>query len=202
MWDEANLNQHQLLSLTSFYMSSFILISLIMYSFFLLLNLNSYSFKQLLIHLTIITLGIIFIFLLECYQFYYIITLFYENVWNYLGEDSVWQLDVDSPKIRAKQQYFVLALIAKYWHFLFIFFSWLFLVLKSFEQRRLHYTLFGVNLQNCLLLLVLNLLFNINWIKWLFRRFYDTTYYWFFTDSNAWLLESMLNELFTFFLGF
>ena len=199
MWDEANLNQHQLLSLTSFYMSSFILISLIMYSFFLLLNLNSYSFKQLLIHLTIITLGIIFIFLLECYQFYYIITLFYENVWNYLGEDSVWQLDVDSPKIRAKQQYFVLALIAKYWHFLFIFFSWLFVVFKSFEQKRIHYSLFGVNLQNLILLLLLNSLFVINWLKWIFRRFYDMVYYWFFTDQNMWFSYETADTLFNFF---
>jgi|JI7StandDraft_1071085.scaffolds.fasta_scaffold02073_3 hypothetical protein len=198
-FDEANLNQPQLLSLTSFYFSNILLLLLIFYSIFIILNLSSYNFKQLLTHLTVVTLGIIFIFLLECYQFYYIITMFYESVWSYSGENAVWGLTIDSPKIRAKQQYFILALIAKYWHFLFIFFSWLFVVFKSYEQRRIHYTLFGVNLQNLMLLLLLNSLFAANWLKWVIRRFYDISYYWFFADINNWTTSVTAEELLTFF---
>lgn len=198
-FDEANLNQPQLLSLTSFYFSNILLLLLIFYSIFIILNLNSYNFKQLLTHLTVVTLGIIFIFLLECYQFYYIISMFYESTWAYSGENGVWGLTVDSPKLRAKQQYFILALIAKYWHFLFIFFSWLFVVFKSYEQRRIHYTLFGVNLQNLMLLLLLNVLFVANWVKWIIRRFYDISYYWFFADLNNWTTSVTAEELLTFF---
>lgn len=201
-FDESNLNQNNLTAPLSFYFTTLPLLFLIIYSFYIMLNLPSFLYKQQVFHIKIISIVLVYIFLIECYQFYYVITLFSEISWDFENNSNSWSLTWRSPKIRVKSQYVILALIAKYWHFLFIFFSWLFLVLKSFEQRRLHYTLFGVNLQNCLLLLVLNLLFNINWIKWLFRRFYDTTYYWFFTDSNAWLLESMLNELFTFFLGF
>lgn len=195
MFDESNLNQTQLLSVNAFYMANITLIILIVYSTYVLINLNSYQFKQLLAHLTIITCGLIFMFLTECYQFYYIITMFYESTWEYLGSDGVWQLNIDSPKLRTKQQYFILALIAKYWHFLFIFFSWLFVVFKSFEQRSVSYNLFGVNLQNLLLLLILNTLFLANWLKWVVRRFYDTSYYWFFSDTNAWTYYELMREL-------
>lgn len=195
MFDESNLNQTHLLSVKAFYAGNLVLITLIVYSLYVLINLNNYQFKQLLTHLTIITCGLIFMFLTECYQFYYIITMFYESTWEYLGADGVWQLNIDSPKLRAKQQYFILALIAKYWHFLFIFFSWLFVVFKSFEQRSISYNLFGVNLQNLLLLLILNTLFLANWLKWILRRFYEVSYYWFFSDVNAWAHHEVLREL-------
>lgn len=195
MYDESNLNQTFLLSLPIFYFTLVSLITLICYSLFVLYNLPNYTYRQVLVHLVIITLGIIYIFLLECYQFYYIITLFYENVWTFNTEGNFWELTVETPKLRVKQQYFILALIAKYWHFLFIFFSWLFLVTKSYEQKRIYYSLFSLNIQNLLLLLLLNTLFIANWIKWIYRRFYDYIYYWFFTDVNNWTFFSWFNEL-------
>jgi len=201
-FDESNLNQNFLTSLVSFYISNSILVFLIMYSIYLMLNLPNLTYKQQVLHLKLITLLMVYIFLLECYQFYYVITLFSEIVWDFDNASNLWTLNWKSPKLRVKTQYLILALIAKYWHFLFIFFSWLFLVLKSFEQKRIHYTLFGVNLQNCILLFILNILFNINWIKWVFRRFYDTTYYWFFLDFNNWASEALLSEFSLFFLSF
>ena len=195
MFDESNLNQTFLLSPVSFYLSIIILLFLIIYSFFLVLNLPSFTYKQLLTHVLIITAGIIYIFLLECYQFYYVITMFFENIWQYKTPAKTWELGIESPKLRVKQQYFILALIAKYWHFLFIFFSWLFMVTKSYEQKRIHYSLLGVNIQNLLLLLLLNMLFIINWVKWVCRRFADIIFYWFFTDLNNWNTLSFFNEL-------
>lgn len=195
MFDESNLNQTFLLSPKIFYTNLILLILLITYSYYILHNLVNYTYKQLLTHLTIVTLGIIYIFLLECYQFYYVLTFFFENIWSFDEENVLWTLNTDTPKIRLKQQYFLLALIAKYWHFLFIFFSWLFLVIKSYEQKRIYYNLFSLNVQNLMLLLLLNTLFITNWIKWLLRRFYDISYYWFFTDYSNWTLYFYFSEL-------
>ena len=201
-FDESNLNQTGLTSLVSFYISSLILFFLVFYSLYLMLNLSNFIYKQQIFHLKVITILFVYVFLIECYQFYYVITLFFEMTWDFDGASNLWTLDWRTPKIRVKNQYFVLALIAKYWHFLFIFFSWLFLILKSFEQKRLHYTLFGVNIQNCILLFLLNLLFNIYWLKWLIRRYYDVVYYWFFIDINNWSFLNITTEFFNFFNNF
>lgn len=202
MFDEANLNQKHLLSINAFYLSLILLIYLIVYSYYILQNLPNYNYKQLLTHLTIITVVIIYIFLIECYQFYYILTFFFENSWTFDEDNNLWVISIDTPKIRLKQQYFLLALIAKYWHFLFIFFSWLFLVIKSYEQKKINYNLFSLNLQNLLLLLLLNTLFITNWIKWLFRRFADVSYYWFMTDYNNWAIHYYLYEMYTLLINF
>ena len=200
MFDEASLNQSSLLSAVSFYLTSVLLLLLALYSIFILLNINAFTFKQLLVHLSIVSVFIIFIFLIECYQFYYIISSFYETTWSYLGEEGVWESTEDSVKLRIREQYFILALIAKYWHFLFIFFSWLFVVFKAYESKRLRYSLFAVNLQNLMLLFILNSLFAVQWLKWVFRRFYDSVYFWFFADFNGWTLYASASETSNFFL--
>lgn len=79
MFDEASLNQSSLLSLVNFYLTGALLLLLVLYSIFILLNINAFTFKQLLVHLSIVSVFVIFIFLIECYQFYYIISSFYET---------------------------------------------------------------------------------------------------------------------------
>lgn len=79
MFDESYLNQTHLFSASVAYFSTLLLIGLIFYSYYLLLNLPSMSARQHTVHLTLIMLGLIYIFLLENYQFYYIMTMFYEN---------------------------------------------------------------------------------------------------------------------------
>lgn len=199
MFDEGSLNQTHLTNLIAVYFSFVLIVFMIFYSYYTLLNLNNFCFKQKLLHLTVSTVGLLFVFLLESYQFYYIITLFFENIWYYSSADNLWILNYESPRIRVKQQYLLLALIAKYWHFLFIFFSWIFLIIKVYEQKRIYYPLFGLNLQNFLILFGLNLLFNLVWVKWIIRRFYDVVYYWFFIDSNNWLFLTFNYEIFNFF---
>lgn len=194
-FDEASLNQTYLPSLVSGYFSLFFLLIISVYSYYIMLNLPNFVFKQIVFHLKVVSLFMIVVFLLECYQFYYVLTAFFEINWVFNPQTNLWSLEWFSPKLRVKHQYFLLALIAKYWHFLFIFFSWLFVIMKCFEQKRLHYTLFGVNVQNCLLLILLNLLFYVGWLKWLMRRFGDVIYFWFFTDYNQWNALMYLNEI-------
>ncbi len=201
-YDESNLNQDQLLSLLTSYYSSFLLIFIIFYSFYVLLNLVNFTFKQSMVHLTIISILFIYVFLLECYQFYYVITMFYENVFVFQGTLNSWLLDIDSPRMRTKLQYLVLGAVAKYWHFLFIFFFWLFTIYKFYEKKRVSYVLLGAAIQNFLILVGLNLLFSVYWIKWIFRRFYDIIYYWFFTDTNNSTVINFFTELYLFVLNF
>jgi hypothetical protein len=189
MYDESNFNQTFLPNLTTFYFSIILLIFIIFYSYYLLLNISNFSFKQQLTHLLINSVLMIYIFLLESYQFYYLVNTFFEITWEYAEDIKTWVLETENPKIRVKTQYLMLALIAKYWHFIFIFFSWLFLLYKSYERRRVYYSLFGFVIQNCIILMLLNLLFCVQWLKWLIRRYYDVIYYWFFTDSNNWFLN-------------
>ena len=200
--DEANLNQSFVTNLSSFYFSTVLLLFLIFYSVYLLLNLPNFNFKQQISHLTVITIFFLYGFLLETYQFYYVIAGFFELIWDFSEESNSWTVDTLSPWIRTKQQYLTLALIAKYWHFLFIFISWLFMVFKFYENKRVSYTLIGVNIQNYMLLFLLNILFNVNWLKWITRRFYDESYYWFFADFNYWTSKVAIDELFTFFSSF
>ena len=201
MYDESNFNQTFLPNLTTFYFSIILLIFVIFYSYYLLLNISNFSFKQQLTHLLINSVLMIYIFLLESYQFYYLINTFFEITWEYAEDIKTWVLETENPKIRVKTQYLMLALIAKYWHFVFIFFSWLFLLYKSYERRRVYYSLFGFVIQNCIILMLLNLLFCVQWLKWLIRRYYDVIYYWFFTDSNNWFLNDF-TEAFVGLLGF
>lgn len=193
-YDQSSLNNDFLLSLPNTYWSYSILIILIWYLYIIILCLPQFTIRQTILHLTIITLGLLYIFLLESYQFYYILTIFFENIWVFNFETNLWSLEVETPQIRVKQQYLLLALIAKFWHFIFIFISWLFFIFKSYEQRKVNYIQLGVNLQNLLILFGLNIIFIVQWGKWLIRRYWDSVYYWFFTNSNTFSITEYINE--------
>lgn len=201
MYDESNLNQTHLFSLVNAYMSYILLVFILFYSWYLILNINNFNSRQQILHLTLLTLSLVYIYLIESYQFYYVLTTFIESFWIFDAQANVWTLEFEVPRLRAKHQYLLLALIAKYWHFLFIFLSWLFFAVKSFEQKRIFYPLFGVNIQNLIILFGLNILFYAQWLKWVVRRFYDIVYYWFFIDPNNWTIYNVFSACYDFFLS-
>lgn len=194
-FDSSALNQTYLPNISNIYISSFVLVATIAYYYYWTLNFPNFSIQQIIFSASLITLYFVYTYIIESYQFYYTITLFFESIWNYLHEFNVWIQETESPRLRVKHQYLILALIAKYWHFIFIFISWLFFVLKVFEQKRSFYTHSGVNLQNLFILFWLNFLVIVQWFKWVERRFLDSSYYWFFTDSNNSSYFAILNEL-------
>ena len=195
MYDFSSLNQSYLPNLWIMYCNTFILLIAIVYLYFWILNISGFTFQQNVFHVFFITLIFIYLFFIESYQFYYVITVFFENFWFYNQEQNIWVLEFESPRLRVKQQYLILALIAKYWHFIFIFLSWVFFIIKFFEQKRSYYTHTGFNLQNLIILFWLNFLFIIQWAKWVSRRFLDSIYYWFFTDSNFYFFKYFFYEL-------
>lgn len=184
MYDYSALNQEFLISLQVIGVNIILLSLVIYFMYFTLLRINSNSWSQINLYLVIISVFIFFSFFIETYQFYYVISTFNERLWVFNEEENLWVIETDNPILRTKHQYLFVCLIAKYWHFLFIFLSWVFFLIKSFEKRKITYVLFGANLQNIVLLYVLNFACYLQWFKWVYRRFFDLPYTWFFTNID------------------
>ena len=184
MYDYSGLNQEYLVSLHSAGINIILLSLVIYFMYFTMLRINSNSWNQLSVYLILISSFIFFSFFLETYQFFYVISTFNERLWVFNEEENLWLIEIDNPILRTKHQYLLMCLIAKYWHFLFIFLSWVFFLVKSFEKKKITFVMFGVNLQNIVLLYVLNLACYIQWFKWLYRKFFDLPYNWFMVSID------------------
>lgn len=196
MFDYSNLNQELLIQLkTSF--KNMILISIAIYlCFILILNNNFLTYYQNLLTLMLISLIIFYMLFIETYQFVYIISIFSEKNWLFNEFNQVWVLEFEQNNLRVKQQYFILCLIAKYWHFIFIFISWFFFLIKCIEINKINYNILGYNTQNLIILYVLNLMCLIQWSKYLFKKFLEIVYFWFHTQYDEKFLSSLISEIF------
>lgn len=195
MYDYSAINQEFLVPLHVIFTNIVLLSVVIYFMYFTLIRINSNSWVQLNVYLVVISVFVFFSFFLETYQFYYVISSFNERLWVFNEEDNLWMVDIENPIFRTKHQYMFVCLIAKYWHFLFIFLSWVFFLIKSFEKRKVTYVLFGANLQNMVLLYALNFACYLQWFKWLYRRFFDLPYTWFFTNIDNKVLFRIVNEM-------
>ena len=202
MYDYSSLNQEYLISLHVAGVNVIILSLIIYLMYFTMLRINSNSWTQLNLYLMIISLFIFYSFFIETYQFYYVLSTFNERFWNFNEEENLWVVEIDNPILRTKHHYLLVCLIAKYWHFLFIFLSWVFFLIKSFERRKITYVLFAANLQNIIILYVLNFACYLQWFKWVYRRFADLPYTWFMTSIDTKLLFRLFFELKLLFLRF
>ena len=169
---------------------------IIYFSYVLLLNNNYLNYYQNIILLSLISTIIIYTLYIESYQFVYVISYYTDKNWNFDTTNQVWILEIEQNNIRVKQQYFVLCLIAKYWHFIFIFISWVFFLIKCFEIGKINYILLGYNIQNLLILYILNMFCLIQWIKWLTKKFLELTYYWFHIQYDEKLLNYFVTEVY------
>jgi len=197
MFDYANLNQEFLIQLKISYKNLVLLNIAIWLSFFLLLSINYYIYFQNLLILIIIFLIIVYMLYIESYQFVYIISTFVDKEWIFDEIQNLWVLEIEQNNLRVKQQYFVLCLIAKYWHFIFIFISWSFFLVKSLEVKNISITILGFNTQNLIILSVLNLLCLVQWIKIFFKKFLEITYSWFFIEYDEKFFITLLYEFYT-----
>lgn len=196
MFDYSSLNQELLIQLKTSY-KSLILLSLAIYlCYVLLLNNNFLNYHQNVTLLSIISLIIIYTLYVESYQFVYTISYYTDKNWNFDSNTQLWILELEQNNIRVKQQYFILCLIAKYWHFIFIFISWIFFLVKCFEINKINYVLLGYNVQNLLILYVLNIFCLVQWIKWLTKKFLELTYYWFHIQYDEKLLNTSVSEIY------
>jgi len=194
MYDYSAINQDYLASLTVIYTNTVMLSFTIYLMYILLLQLNFTKWAQQSLFLLIISIFVFFTFFIETYQFYYLLNTFSEKVWLFNEETNLWVLTQDAPVMRCKHYYLMTYLIAKYWHFLFIFLSWVFFMAKNLEKRQVNYVLFGANLQNLVLLFILNISCYAQWLKWFYRRFYDIPYKWFFINSSNSFFANLWHE--------
>lgn len=197
MYDYSSLNQELLIQLKTSYKSLILLSLAIYFSYVLILNNNYLTYYQNIIILSLISLIIIYTLYIESYQFVYVLTYYTDKNWNFDSSNQLWVLESEQNNIRVKQQYFILCLIAKYWHFIFIFISWVFFLVKCFEVNKINYILLGYNVQNLLILYILNLFCLVQWIKWLTKKFMELTYYWFHIQYDEKLLNSLVLEVYS-----
>lgn len=180
-----------------------ILLSIAIYlGFILILNLNFLVYYQTIAILTTISLIVVYSLYIESYQFAYILNIFSDNSWVYSDHEHLWTLEIEENNLRTKQQYFILCLVAKYWHFIFIFISWFFFLIKSLESSKITITLLGYNVQNLLILYILNLMCLAQWVKFLFKKFLEITYYWLFIQYDEKFFVNFVYELWNTFIYF
>lgn len=195
MFDYSNLNQELLIQLKSSYKNMLLLSIAIYFSFILIFALNFFVFYQSIIVLTLISLIIFYTLFIETYQFIYIINLFADKTLVFDDIKQLWTLEVEQNNLRVKQQYFILCLIAKYWHFIFIFISWFFFLIKSVEAGNINFTLLGYNTQNLIILYVLNLMCLVQWFKYVFKKFLELTYCWFHIQYDEKFFINIISEI-------
>jgi len=196
MFDYSSLNVELLIQLKTTFKNLLLLTWAIYFSFVLIYNLNFLNYFQNLFTLTIILLIIFYSLYIESYQFVYIISLYSDKTWLFEDISQSWILEVEQNNLRVKQQYFIYCLIAKYWHFIFIFISWFFFFIKSLEIKKISYTMLGYNTQNLLILYVLNILCLIQWIKYSSKKFLEIIYYWFHFQYDEKLLNTFFFEIY------
>lgn len=194
MFDYNNVHNDFILNLQSGFFNTFLLSSILFSCQILSIFISVRSQFQSLVLLVIISVGVFYLFFLESYQAYYVFNGFSDIIFVFDEEQNCWNLDYESVRLRTKHYYFILCVIAKFWHFIFIFFSWLFFLLKALELRKISHNLLSFNYQNLLILFGLNLLCYCNWVRFLFRRCIDLTYFWFFTNPDQKLLKLIVEE--------
>ena len=197
MFDYSNLNQELLIQVKTTYKNLVLLSVAIYISFILMFNLNYLQFSQNIILLLIILLIIFYSLCIESYQFVYIISLFGDKVWLFEDISQSWSLEIEQNSSRVKQQYFAYCLIAKYWHFIFMFISWFFFFTKTLEIKKLSYTMLGYNTQNLLIIYILNLMCLIQWLKFCYKKFVEITYACYHYQYD----EKIINQVYTEFLN-
>lgn len=189
-------------SLKSFIFNFFLLIFLLNIFFYLVLNIKYKSFYKISFDFNLILLIFFLLLLVESYQFYYLVNSYDEHFWYFDYDDLLWEIDFDIPRMRNKNHYNSLILLAKFWHFIFIFVSWVFFLIKAYEQKKYKFFILASNYQNILILLVLNCFCAVSYLKWIFRRFLDQTYYWFFTSFRANNYNLFFFDIFFYFKSF
>jgi len=158
--------------------------SLIMLSYFLILNLKWTSFSKQVPILITITFILIYVFWLEFYQFFHIINYYENPVWSFDNDEFMWNLDPEFKRTRIANNAVTLCLLAKFWHLVFIFIFWIFFIIRVNEIGRVRYPLLAANAQNFIILYLMSWLYMYPWLKFILKKQMETPYYWYFFNAR------------------
>ena len=176
--------------------------SLLLVFVYLLLLFNKWNtFSKVNNIVFIITILLFYIFWLEFYQFFYILTSYGKTNWHYKLEEHIWNLEVDFKRTRIVNHYVTICLIAKFWHILFTVIFWVFFVLRGIESSRFRYPLLVSNLQNFFIIYFMSWVYMYPWFKFFFRKILDWQYYWFFLNNRRLGFFLFCNDIKLFYWG-
>ena len=179
MYAQARLYKTHLFSWRLFLIKIVPSILIILLGFYLQVTLRWGLFSRQNPVLITITLLIVYIFWVEFYQFYHIISYYGNFFWNYDYDEFLWVLELDDRRTRIVNNLVSICLIAKFWHIVFLFVFWVFFLLRANELRRVRYQFMASNIQNFIILYIMSWAYMYPWFKFLIRKQMDSPYYWF-----------------------
>lgn len=195
MYDQIKLFKTHLFSWRLFLLKIVPVVSLFILSYYLILNLKWTTFSRQAPVLVAITLLLIYVFWLEFYQFFHIISFFDNLTWSFDPEEYLWDLNSDFRRTRIANNIVTMCLIAKFWHLVFIFVFWVFFMLRVNEIGRVRYALLAANSQNFIILYMMSWVYMYPWVKFAFRRHLETQYYWYFFNARRIGIRVFFNDL-------
>jgi len=148
MYDQIKLFKTHLFSWRLFLLKLVPVLTLVILSYYLILNIKWTSFSKQTPIIVSITLIFIYVFWLEFYQFFHIISFFENLTWSYDSESFIWNLDSEYKRTRIVNNLVTICLLAKFWHLVIIFLFWIFFVLRVNEIGRIRFPLLAANAQN------------------------------------------------------
>jgi len=201
MYDQAKLFKTHLFSWRLFLLKIIPVVSMVILGYYLLLSLKWTNFSKQTPLLVLLTLILIYVFWLEFYQFFHIISYYGSLIWSFDTDEFLWNLDIDFKRTRIINNLTTICLLAKFWHLVFIFVFWVFFLLRINEIGRVRYPLLAANLQNFIILYIMSWLYMFPWLKFGFRRHLETQYYWFFYSIRRLGIRVFLNDLIIFYIS-
>jgi hypothetical protein len=184
MFDQISVFKTHLFSWKIFLLKIFPIVIIILLSYFLILMLKWNIFSKQSIYLLIITTLLTYLVWLEFYQFIHILN-FYGNIsWVFDNEEHFWLLEQEPRRTRMVNHYIMLLFVLKFWHIIFIYGFWIFFALRSFEIKRIRYSLLAANFQNFIILYIFAWIFMYPWFKYILRYFLYSPYYWFYINNR------------------
>jgi len=201
MLDQVQVFKTHLFSWKSFLPKLYISTFLIILGYLTLLNIKWNFFKKQIPFIISITVLLTYMLWIEFYQIYHV-SNFYSNLfWSYDVEEKLWSLESDVRRTRIVNHYVMILFILKFWHIVFIYGFWIFLVLRANELSRVRYPLYSANFQNFIILYIMSWLFMYPWLKFAFHRFLEVPYFWFYVNNRKLGLRVLVNDIKLVFYG-
>ena len=184
MYDNAQIFKTHLFSWKLFLLKIMPSTILIILTYFLILVTKWTTISKLDLFFIIITSLLFYLFWIEFYQFFHILSYYGNYVWKLSDDLSFWYLEIEYKKTRINNHFISICLMAKFWHILFTLIFWLFFAVRSLEMSKIRYPVLVANFQNFIFIYVLSWLYMFPWVKFYFLKLFNTPYYWFFVNHK------------------
>jgi hypothetical protein len=199
MFDQGYFLKTHLFSWKLFIFKCILVVSLITYSYLLLLNLKWSVFNKNIINLIILTTLLLYLVWTEFYQIYWVSNFYANFSWLYDVDESVWSLEFDGRRTRILNHYIMVLFLLKFWHIVFIFGCWVFFLLRANELDTITYPLYSFNFQNFIILFLMMWLFMYPWFRHTYHWISEIPYYWFYVDTHVSFYKILIIDAYNFY---